>query len=527
MQLKRKLFLTIILFSLTVMAFCSVAAVVSIHHMAAYIPQANEELAGQFLPILRSGFSQLELYQWQLLTEFAGEVVPDTVQDPYMQLDAICDHLQEVWVLGDEIIFLMQDVKILAAYKGRERERLREEDVISYFENTIEADPEAYGQIWEGHADFKGVLEEVRENKKFMAYSKQSGKDELLLIHPLTEKYQLGIFTMNRSGVRWMEALYELQADSNTKARQYARQEAYHMLLFIFLGTFLLACAGIAAALHITRLLADPVEQEKEENEQQLRIREEENLNLMTISRLKTESLGNLSHELKTPLTVVSTYLEECQKLLRLDPGEGNLQKIDRNMKLIMAEANRSAMLISQILDLSAIEEGRMTLHLQESSLLLIVQDVLNTYYPILSINGNTLLIERENTIPLIQCDDGRIRQVLINILHNAAKNTKNGTITISLSRIPGGIQCQVSDSGAGIGPEDIPYIFDRYYTSKAKAGHGKNTGTGLGLFISKHIVEAHGGQIGIKSELGKGTVIWFTIPEKTVLSETDISSLV
>ena len=114
---------------------------------------------------------------------------------------------------------------------------------------------------------------------------------------------------------------------------------------------------------------------------------------------------------------------------------------------------------------------------------------------------------------------------MLINLMVNASRHTKSGTITVRTLDTEEGIRFEIEDTGAGISPEALPHIFDRYYKDENGKSGERNTGTGLGLYISKRIVEAHEGTIDIKSTLGEGTVIGFTIPVKSELSKTYISS--
>lgn len=238
---------------------------------------------------------------------------------------------------------------------------------------------------------------------------------------------------------------------------------------------------------------------------------------LTELDRQKTEFLGNVSHELKTPLTIVSGYAQDSQSILRSDISKERLAVVEQNMKIIVAETNRLAQMVSQLLDLTAIEESCMHLHKTLISPLVLIQDTLNTYYPLFANHGNTISIHRDSIPSELYCDTERIRQVLINLLSNAAHYTENGNITISLSTQDDFAVFTISDNGKGISPELLPHIFERYRREIRKTGDGRNTNTstGLGLFISKYIVEAHGGSIHIDSILGKGTSVYFTIPLK------------
>jgi signal transduction histidine kinase len=246
---------------------------------------------------------------------------------------------------------------------------------------------------------------------------------------------------------------------------------------------------------------------------------------LMEIDRHKTEFLGNLSHELKTPLTVVSGYAQDSRSVIRSSDGQAALSAVDSNMKIITAEVDRLALMVSQLLDMTAIDEGRMELHRTLLSPIELVQDTLNTYYPMFASHGNTISFQREGKLSSLLCDGERIRQVLINLLSNAARHTRNGNITVTVSQGKDAVGFTVADDGDGISPEILPHIFDRYRRDESKTGDGRNTGTGLGLYIGKYIVEAHGGTIMAESGQGCGTTVRFTLPTRSGPLETDTSS--
>jgi len=240
------------------------------------------------------------------------------------------------------------------------------------------------------------------------------------------------------------------------------------------------------------------------------------------LNRMKTEFFGNISHELKTPLTVVSGYaqlsgrqLETAGKLANGQVDESgkagiiNTEIIDK-MKFISSEAERLALMVGQILDVTRIEEGHMLIKASPCHIDEIIHSTIETYFPILNKNENKLEIHIEKDLPMIEADSLRISQVIINLIANSIRFTQGGTIEVSASSREGFVEVSVSDTGAGITPAMLPHIFERY---NHKASDGRGTGTGLGLFICKHIVEGHGGEIAVESEPGKGTTVRFTVP--------------
>lgn len=232
---------------------------------------------------------------------------------------------------------------------------------------------------------------------------------------------------------------------------------------------------------------------------------------LESLNRLKTEFLGNVSHELKTPLTVMSGYAQTTKQLAErpdtLDRGE-----VSRRMTLISSEAERLSLMVGQILDVTRMEEGRMVMEPVRCYTDEIIHAAIETHYPILNKNRNRLDIRIESGLPTVYADPARISQVIVNLISNAVRFTADGVITISASKENDKILIHVADTGIGIATERLPHIFERY-GKKQKSSGGQDTGTGLGLYICKHIVEQHGGKIWIESQEGHGTNLFFTVP--------------
>jgi signal transduction histidine kinase len=221
--------------------------------------------------------------------------------------------------------------------------------------------------------------------------------------------------------------------------------------------------------------------------------------------------LGNVSHELKTPLTVISGYAQTTKQLAaKSDTLEAD--QVSRRMTLISSEAERLSLMVGQILDVTRMEEGRMVMEPVRCYTDEIIHTAVETHYPILNKNRNRLDIRMESGLPVIHADPARISQVIVNLISNAVRFTTDGVITISAKKEDGKIVVCVSDTGVGIPAEQIPHLFQRY-GKKQKSGGGQDTGTGLGLYICKYIVEQHGGEIWLESKEGSGTSVFFTLP--------------
>ena len=232
---------------------------------------------------------------------------------------------------------------------------------------------------------------------------------------------------------------------------------------------------------------------------------------LESLNQLKTEFWGNISHELKTPLTVMSGYAQTTKQLAgNPDMPEG--PEISRRMTIISSEAERLSLMVGKILDVTRMEEGRMAVEPVRCHVDEIIYAAVETHYSILNKNQNRLDIRIESGLLAVQADPARIAQVIVNLISNSVRFTIDGVIAISAKKEDADVLICVSDTGVGIAAERLPHIFERY-ERKQKSGGGQDTGTGLGLYICKHIVEQHGGEIRIESEEGRGTSVLFTLP--------------
>lgn len=239
---------------------------------------------------------------------------------------------------------------------------------------------------------------------------------------------------------------------------------------------------------------------EVREAEQKL---EMEKTALESLNRLKTEFLGNVSHELKTPLTVVSGHAQMIGSQLA-GPEYASLRDKSR---IISSEADRLALMVGQVLDVTRIEENRILLEKRLCHIDELIYQAVETHFPIMNKGENRLEINAGLDLPEVNADQKRITQVLVNLITNALKHTQKGVITISAKEVDGFMEISVSDTGKGIPAEELSNLFTRY--SSVSGG----TGTGLGLYICKYLVEEHGGAIWVESTVGKGTTVTFSLP--------------
>ena len=281
----------------------------------------------------------------------------------------------------------------------------------------------------------------------------------------------------------------------------------WNVVIDVITGLIIVA-VSLGATMSIQFRLYD---EQHRELEKARRLLTAENAALEQINRLKTEFLGNVSHELKTPLTVMSGYAQTTKQLAE-GPGELDGAEVSRRMRLISSEAERLSLMVGQVLDVARMEEGRMVMEPVPCYIDEIVHAAVETHYPMLNKNQNRLDIRIESGLPAVHADPARISQVVVNLISNAVRFTANGLITVSAWREADDIAVCIADTGVGIDSEQLPHVFERYH-SKPKSGGGQDTGTGLGLYICKHIIEQHSGRIWLESEKDRGTSAFFTLP--------------
>jgi PAS domain S-box-containing protein len=225
--------------------------------------------------------------------------------------------------------------------------------------------------------------------------------------------------------------------------------------------------------------------------------------------KLKDQFLGILSHELRTPINAIMGFGSVLD-----DEVVGPLSVEQRGYTgKILAGAEALLRLIEDLLIVSRVQAGKFTISLEPVRLEALVAEALETQQLVADRKGVTLEAELAPDLPTCQADPLRIFQVLHNLVGNAIKFTPGGNrVAVRLAAVDGALRCEVADTGVGISPEDLPRLFQRFVqldmSNTRTAG-----GTGLGLSIVKAIVDAHGGQVGITSEVGQGSTFWFTLP--------------
>jgi len=228
---------------------------------------------------------------------------------------------------------------------------------------------------------------------------------------------------------------------------------------------------------------------------------------LKELDEMKSEFISVVSHELKTPLT----SMKEAASLL-LEGLAGELSDRQKRLVEIMSQGiKRLLHTVSELLDMSRIESGMVRLSMESNEMNDIVSSFISEIKPIADINGVGITVEHAGEDCRVMADRNKILQVLTNLTHNAIKYSPEGsTIEIRIKNSGGFIITEIEDHGKGIPTEDMPRIFEKFYQSRYTRGHG---GIGLGLAISKGIVEAHGGTVHAQSSAGTGSIFSFSLP--------------
>lgn len=226
--------------------------------------------------------------------------------------------------------------------------------------------------------------------------------------------------------------------------------------------------------------------------------------------QLQKEVLANVTHDLKTPLTMIKAYASMIQEI-----SGDNPEKRAKHTQVIIDESDRLTALVNDILNLSKIRSGMDSLKLQEFNLSEFIHTVLERFDYLTETKGYTLVRDIDDEL-YTEADTEKLEQVVYNLVGNAVNYTgEDKKITVSLKKAEGGkIRFSVTDTGKGIPPDEIDTIWDRYYRS-TETHKRPIKGTGLGLSIVKTILVKHGFEYGVESEVGKGSTFYVLFPEK------------
>lgn len=218
--------------------------------------------------------------------------------------------------------------------------------------------------------------------------------------------------------------------------------------------------------------------------------------------KLRQELIANVSHDLRTPLTMIAGYAE----MIRDIPGENTPE----NVQMIIEESKHLSTLVSDILDLSRLQSGARVPHPEVFSITQDIQDISQRYRHL--VREDIVISFTQKQEVLVNADRTEISQVIYNLLNNAVAHTNTNSVLIEQVVREGWVIIRIVDYGDGIEAEMLPYIWDRYYKGKHSRKR-MGIGTGLGLSISRSILESHKARYGVISALGEGSTFWFSLP--------------
>lgn len=224
--------------------------------------------------------------------------------------------------------------------------------------------------------------------------------------------------------------------------------------------------------------------------------------------QLRRELVVNVSHDLRTPLTSLQGYLET----LLMKDGALSLHERQQYVEIAVVQSTKLGQLIAELFEFAKLDSQEVKPRLEAFSMGELVQDVGHKFRVIAEAKRVTLQVKQGDDLPFVLADIGLIERVLDNLIENALRHTPpGGLVTIILSLKGENIMVQVMDTGSGIPPDDLPHIFDRYYRGR-RSEQDTETGAGLGLAISKRILELHGSAIHVESVVNRGTMVAFSL---------------
>jgi signal transduction histidine kinase len=228
------------------------------------------------------------------------------------------------------------------------------------------------------------------------------------------------------------------------------------------------------------------------------------------LDEMRKNLIAWVSHDLQTPLASMQVIVEALAEGVVTDP---NTQQ--RYLSMLQKDIRDLSELIDDLFQMTQLDAGGLALDLNQSSLVDLLSDTLESFQAQASKQGIALSASITPDVGMVMMDTSRIGRVLNNLISNALRHTKSGgQVQLIAEREAGLVRIKVADSGEGIAPEDLPYVFDQFYRGE-KSRSRQTGGVGLGLAIARGIVEAHGGEISVESQLGSGSTFCFTLPDK------------
>lgn len=373
---------------------------------------------------------------------------------------------------------------------------------VEFLEKTREEFPDPMRIILTGYSDVEAVIQAINRGQIYRYVTKPWDKDELkVTIDNAIGSYNLKIENKNL-------------IDSLKKANSQLEETNRNLEKTIEIRTLEIQKKNLELEKHQNHLEKIVLERTKDLKKAKEKAEESD--------KLKSAFLANLSHELRTPMNAIIGF----SNLL----NDSDINNTDKNefIRIINQNGNALLKLIDDIIDISQIEANQVTISMDEFSINALITE-LYTYYSTQKERVGkqkiqlTYKVPNEKTDFFIRSDKVRIRQIITNLLDNAFKFTKEGIVNFGykISQCKGFLEFYVKDTGTGIKKEDQDIIFSRFRKIQPQQDEGElYSGSGLGLAISKSLVELLGGEIGLKSQAGKGSEFYFTVPLIVVSKE-------
>ncbi|MCP9767148.1 response regulator [Lacihabitans sp. LS3-19] len=501
-----------------------------------YLRQGNKKLA-------RSYYKKAEA-----ILENSKE--PEAFSEVYINLASVTDDREqklnyyEKARLGFEKAGMTEGKAQVLAGMGKDfAEQKRFAEAINYFKQAIEAFEEV--EFDNGKAGTLILLSEAEmgigqygEAEKHLLQAAEIGKNKDLNEHLMTGYESLATFyekqgrssdalryyklfsqikeqNFNASKTKIIEE-NEARYQSEKKELRLAEQELElsrqkslrnQILWWAVLG--ILAVGGVLGYYYFRQ------QQKRIEAENALKIKDLEARNLKENERIKSAFFTNISHEFRTPLTLIISPLQEMIK----GTFSGNPQSY---FKMMLRNGQRLLELVNQLLDLAKLEVGSLELHKERADINGFIKSIASSFESLAEIRGIRFFL----TVPvggiMLDFDKDKIQKIITNLLSNAFKFTpENGEVRLEISQKKDKLQIDVSDSGIGIPQKDLPHIFDRFYQVK-DLNNIEQSGSGIGLALVKELVELHGGTIEVRSRENEGTLFSFRLP----LLSTDLPDI-
>ena len=269
----------------------------------------------------------------------------------------------------------------------------------------------------------------------------------------------------------------------------------------------LAVAAGTARTWEKLQRTAEELAEKTRELEEQGRSLRAVNEELAEVSRLKTEFLANVSHELRTPLNSIMGFTE----IVRDKTPDLSVRR-RRNLDTVLRNARHLMALIDDLLDLSRIESGRVSISPERFELGDLIEETLRVVQPLTAGKEIALVAGVDDGPPELHTDRRKVRQILLNLLSNAVKFTDRGTVRVAARVEPGGVVVEVADTGIGIAPDELPRVFDKFHQVDGSTSR-RHGGTGLGLSISRDLATHLGGTLTAESALAGGSSFRLSLP--------------